>query len=188
MKHYWLMVVSCLLFATTASAQASFYAGGDGTREHPFLISHAEHLAKLADDVATTPNFSRGRYFKLTQDIVINSDVIAQGSSKLTTGTAFPKTAMIGTVASATSYAAFQGTLDGDGHAICGFYQQETALYVAIFRVTDGATIRNLRIDDSFVYGNANCGAIVGCAIDTRLINCSVTNSLIGGYGSYCGS
>ena len=188
MKHYWLMVVSCLLFATTASAQASSYAGGDGTREHPFLISHAEHLAKLADDVATTPNFSRGRYFKLTQDIVINSDVMAQGSSKLTTGTAFPKTPMIGTVASETSYAAFQGTLDGDGHAICGFYQQETALYVAIFRVTDGATIRNLRIDDSFVYGNANCGAIVGRAIDTRLINCSVTNSLIGGYGSYCGS
>ena len=129
MKHYWLMVVSCLLFATTASAQASSYAGGDGTREHPFLISHAEHLAKLADDVATTPNFSRGRYFKLTQDIVINSDVMAQGSSKLTTGTAFPKTPMIGTVASETSYAAFQGTLDGDGHAICGFYQQETALY-----------------------------------------------------------
>ena len=169
-------------------AQTDGYAGGDGTRENPYLISNAGELAKLANDVNIVANFSRGRYFKLTQDIVINSDVMAKGSTNLVAGTAFPKTPMIGSVASETSFFAFQGTLDGDGHAIRGFYQEEAALYISIFRVTDGATIKNLRIEDSFIYGNANCGAIVGRAIDTRLINCSVSNSLIGGYGSYCGS
>ncbi len=171
-----------------ALADANGYAGGDGTRENPYLISNAEQLARLANDVNTIPNFSRGRYFKLTHDIVINSDVMAQSTTKLTAGTAFPKTPMIGSVTSETSYLAFQGTLDGDGHTIRGFYQEEAALYISIFRITDGATIRNLHIEDSFIYGNANSGAIVGRAIDTRLVNCSVSNSLVGGYGSYIGS
>lgn len=187
-KQKLLMMLGLMAVTLTIQAQATVYAGGDGTRENPYLISNADELAKLADDVNTTVNFSRGRYFKLTQDIVINSDVMAKGTTNLTTGTAFPKTPMIGSVASETSYLAFQGTLDGDGHTIRGFYQEEAALYISIFRVTDGATIKNLHIDDSFVYGNANCGAIVGRAIDTRIINCSVSNSLIGGYGSYCGS
>lgn len=178
-----------LAMATSyALAQATSYAGGDGTKDNPYLISNADELAKLANDVNTVANSSRGRYFKLTQDIVINADVLSADKSKLSGGTAFPKTPMIGSYASETSYMAFQGTLDGDGHAIKGFYQQESANYLALFRVTEGATIKNVRIDDSYTYSNANSSALVGRAIDSRIINCAIINSSINSYGSYIGT
>ena len=67
-------LLTALLFAsaTTIMAQATAYAGGDGSKENPYLISNADELAKLAQDVNTIPNFSRGCYFLLTNDIVIN--------------------------------------------------------------------------------------------------------------------
>ena len=47
MKQKLLMMLCLLSVTSTLQAQAAAYAGGDGTRENPYLISNADELAKL---------------------------------------------------------------------------------------------------------------------------------------------
>ena len=168
-------------------AQVASYAGGDGTKENPFLISNADELAKLANDVNTEANFSRGRYFKLTQDIVINEGVMQKDLSTLQGGKAFPQTAMIGKYASETDYTAFQGVFDGDGHTISGFYSVPGGNYAGLFRVIEGATIKNVGFKDCFVYAGAYLSIIAAVSKSSTIINCYVVDSQINGWGSNSG-
>ena len=171
---------------------AQSYAGGDGTKESPFLISNAAELAKLAQDVNTEKDFSLGRYFRLTQDIVVNTGVMATDLTRLqdyTSRPPFPETPAIGNFSSETDYTAFQGVFDGDGHTIRGIYMtaNQSVNYLALFRVIENAEIRNLSIIDEFVYAGAYLGGIVGRAINSRIINCHVTASHVFGWGSNSG-
>lgn len=166
------------------------YAGGDGTKANPFLISNAAELARLAADVSSEKDFSLGRYFRLTQDIVFNEGVCQANNTKLEEGTAFLPTPVIGSFASETDYVAFQGVFDGDGHIISGIYHtyaQDITNYLALFRVVEGGEIRNLGIQDSYVYAGAYLSNLVGRAINSRIINCYVTNSRLKGWGSNSG-
>ncbi len=169
---------------------AAAYAGGDGTKDNPFLISNAAELAKLAADVNTEKDFSLGRYFRLTQDIVLNEGVCQTAAATLEGGQAFTATPVIGSFASETDYVAFQGVFDGDGHVIRGIYHtfaQDITNYLALFRVTEDAEIRNLGIEDSYVYAGAYLSHLVGRAINTRIINCHVAHSRLKGWGSNSG-
>ncbi len=188
--------MATMLIAMSLNAQnwsgtvADSYAGGDGTKDNPFLISNASELAKLANDMNGEKDFSLGRYFKLTQDIVLNSGVNQAAASKLEDGTAFTASPVIGSFASETDYVAFQGIFDGDGHAIRGIYhtyKQDITNYLALFRVTEDAEIRNLGISDSYVYAGAYLSNLVGRAINTRIINCYVVESTLKGWGSNSG-
>lgn len=179
-----LLTALFLASATTVMAQATAYAGGDGSKETPYLISNADELAKLAQDVNTIPNFSRGCYFLLTNDIVINEHVNQQELATLQTGTAFPLTPMIGTFSSDTEYQAFQGVFDGGGHTISGVYLQGSANYLALFRVLENAEVCNLGIIDEFIQANAYFAGIAARVINSRIINCYVTDSNVRGYGS----
>jgi rhamnogalacturonyl hydrolase YesR len=163
------------------------YGGGDGTKDNPYLISSAADLAQLASDVASTPNFSRGRYFKLTADIVINEGVNAVSQTALQKGDAFPQTEMIGRYAGENDYTPFQGIFDGDGHTISGFYAVPNANYVGLFRVLEGAEVRNLGLKDCFVYAGAYLSCLAGLVKDSRIINCYVVDSKIVGWGSNSG-
>ena len=168
---------------------AQSYAGGDGTKEAPFLISNGAELAKLASDVASEKDFSLGRYFRLTQDIVINEGVMQQDLSTLQGGKAFPETPAIGSFSSETDYTAFQGVLDGDGHCISGIYMTSAqgTNYIALFRVLENAEVRNLGLRDMFSYAGAYLGGIAARAINSRIINCYVADSHIFGWGSNSG-
>lgn len=183
------LIFTLCLTATALSvkAQATQYAGGDGTKENPFLISNANELAKLAQDVNTEANFSRGRYFKLTQDIVINEGVMQKDIFALQKGDAFPQTTMIGNYAGETDYTAFQGVFDGDGHTISGFYSVPNSQYVALFRVLEGATIKNLGFKDCYIYAGAYLSIIAAVAKNSTIINCYVIDSQINGWGSNSG-
>ena len=179
-------------FSAIAQQVAQHYAGGDGTKESPFLISNAAELALLAQDVNTEKDFSLGRFFRLTQDIVVNTGVMATDLTKLQDYTGhppFPETPAIGDFSSETDYKAFQGVFDGDGHTISGIYMtaNQSVNYLALFRVVEDAEIRNLGIRDEFVYAGAYLGGIVGRAINSRIINCYVTDSHVFGWGSNSG-
>lgn len=198
MKHDTLKTIClsmlCVLGLGSLQAQtwdgttiAANYAGGDGTKENPFLISNGAELAKLAQDVMAEKDFSLGRYFKLTADIVLNENVNQTAATTLESGNAFPASPVIGAFASETEYTAFQGVLDGDGHTISGLYltfAQDITNYLALFRVTEDAEIRNLGIQDSYVYAGAYLSNLVGRAINTRIINCFVVGSTVKGWGS----
>ena len=185
-----LLIALCLMVSTlSAMAQAAQYAGGDGTRENPYLISNADELAKLANDVNTIANFSRGRYFKLTQNIIVNEGVMQKSLGTLQEGKAFAETPAIGNYNSETEYTAFQGTFDGDGHTISGIYMTSVqgANYLALFRVVEDADICNLGIRDMFLYSGAYLSAIAARAINSRIINCHIVDSHIFGWGSNSG-
>ena len=169
---------------------AGSYAGGDGSKESPFLISNASELALLAHHVNTEKDFSLGRYFRLTQDIVFNEGVCQTAAATLEGGQAFRATPVIGSFASETDYQAFQGVFDGDGHVVRGIYHtfaQDITNYLALFRVVEDGEIRNLGIEDSYVYAGAYLSNLVGRAIDTRIINCYVSGSQLKGWGSNSG-
>ena len=187
MRHKLLILLSML--SLIVSAQTNHYSGGDGTKENPYLIGTADELANLANDVATIPDFSRGRYFKLTNDIVVNSGVMQNDLEVLQGGKAFPETPAIGNYTSETDYTAFQGTFDGDGHTISGIYMTyaQATNYLALFRVVEDADICNLRINDMFLYAGAYLAGVAARVVNSRIINCSVTDSHIFGWGSNSG-
>ena len=67
---------------------------------------------------------------------------------------------------------AFQGSIDGDGHTIYGLYYKDSSAKSwavqgagLIPRVNFGTTceIKNLKIEDSYIYGHAGASAFVGC-------------------------
>lgn len=187
MKQKLLTTLCLMTVVLTTWAQATSYAGGDGTKENPFLISNANELAKLASDVNAEANFSRGRYFKLTQDIVINDGVNQKDLSALQGGNAFPQTPMIGNYTNENDYTAFQGVFDGDGHSISGFYSVPNSNYVGLFRVLENATVKNLGIRDAFVYAGAYLSCLCALAKNSTIINCYVVDSKVYGWGSNSG-
>ena len=85
---------------------AESYAGGEGTKEDPYIISTDLQLAKLANDVNTGSSkvMKSGEYFKLTKDIDLKHGIWTPiGSTKCTKG---------------NSDRYFSGIFDGDGHTI----------------------------------------------------------------------
>ena len=197
MKKLFRHFLSAILFAVPcmyASAawdgtSAAEYAGGNGTKDNPYLIATESQFAKFANDVSTIPGFSRGRYFKLTADLVMYEGVGSNMSSSMNGGKAYsPQTPMVGNFTDETTYtAAFEGIFDGDGHTISGLYSVNDAICVSLFRITYNATIKNLGVIDSYFYGNARFAGIVGKMVDSKLINCYVKNTRLEGYGSYAG-
>ena len=196
LRHHLLLTFALLGFCCSSPAQtwdghtvATSYAGGDGTKENPFLISNGAELAKLANDVNSEKDFSLGRYFRLTQDIVMNEGVMQKDLATLQGGNAFPEVPCIGTYASETEYNAFQGTFDGDGHTISGIYMTSAqgTNYIALFRVLENAEVSNLGLRDMFTYAGAYLGGIAARAINSRIINCYLADSHLFGWGSNSG-
>ena len=198
-----LLLISCLALALSAQAQtwdgtvADNYAGGDGSKEQPYLIATASQWAKFSNDVATIAGFSQGKYFLLTADIVLNDSVYdgivrstRQDKEDLPKDAGrYRETPCIGTYTSDTEYVAFEGTFDGNGHTISGMvgslYRSQT--YDALFRVLQNATVKNLGLTDSYLLSNARLGGIAGRVVDSRIINCYVEHSFIEGGGSQSG-
>ena len=176
---------------------ADSYAGGSGTEAAPYLIDNASQWAKLAADVANIEGFSKGKHFRLTADIVLNSQVYdgivrstRQDKEDLPADAAsYRVTPCVGVYNSDADYVAFEGTFDGNGHTVSGMmgelYRSQT--YDALFRVLQGATIKNLGVTDSYLLSNARVGGLAGRVVDSRIINCHVDHSFIEGGGSQSG-
>ena len=172
---------------------ADSYDGGDGSKGSPYLIASASQLAKLSADIEADPAFSRGKYFRLTDDIVFNDSLYENMKTTSTqdvpkTGVTFIKVPMIGSFTSDTEYTAFEGEFDGDGHVIRGVYLEENIPYCALFRIVENAVIKNLGLESSYYYCNASVGGIAGRVINSRMVNCYVAQCFIEGAGSYIGA
>ena len=94
--------------------------------------------------------------------------------------------------------AAFSGTFDGNGHTIKGAHITgdhcfNGAVYGSkegwgLFSVTDGATIKNLKVDEAtFASYTVISGTIAGYANNTTFENIEISNTKISGYNWYTG-
>lgn len=131
---------------------ASEFAGGDGTKGSPYLISNAAQLARC---VTLGKDKTDGKYFKLTQNIVVNADL---------------KNNPIDWYAAAYNSPAddrvFNGTFDGDGYTVSGLYHGgDSGSYgaVGLFpAITEKTRIKNVGVVNSEINSGYYAGAIVG--------------------------
>lgn len=90
-----------------------------------------------------------------------------------------------------TPIGTFTGTLDGGGHIIYGLKVDDSGTAErGLFSRTNGATIRNLGIENANIIGNERIGAFAGVFQSGTLEKCYVSNSYIEGrdhVGSLCG-
>lgn len=160
---------------------AEDFAGGDGSEEDPYQIETAEQLMLFAEYCAD-PDL-RGSSFVLTQDIVFNSaeDIAAvEDLSDIYGWTATDSW--------------FEGVFDGGGHTISGLYIVPSSTSDAgLIGKTDGATIKDLKIENTFIYAedvteySVDAGSIVGSAADTVIQNCSADSTILCRGAEYAG-
>lgn len=219
MKKTLLSVVLLLssLFAATASTNteaattnytdtqweyyaAAEYDGGSGTEDDPYLIATVEQFMKLAveiqnlafDDNNWNDEYSAGKYWLQTADLVFNEDVLSRvvfasgDASSLSSTSDLLTFTGVGYYLDEYDYQVFAGTYDGGGHKISGLYinagsNKSTGLFNNLW----GGTVKNLVIEDAYLTGNANVGFVVGKVENgSSIYNCQTSGIIYCG-GSY---
>lgn len=119
-----------------ATAAKAWY--DDNPDATTFEINTAMELAYFAELVWHRNTDFRGKTVRLTADIDLSErEWIGIGCG-------------IPTIADTNNHP-FRGTFDGNGHVIRGMFGQR-----GLFRAVDGATIKDLTLEDSFVYAGDN--------------------------------
>ncbi|MCI5757841.1 MAG: hypothetical protein MR037_06400, partial [Bacteroidales bacterium] len=172
---------------------ANPFDGGDGTESNPYRIRTAQQLMNFAWMVNDGEEYE-GKYFLMTDDIVLNENVINADGTFNSTGS-FKDCVGIGHYNTFVDDD-FGGIFDGGGHTIYGFYRnikkdEKEHYTAALFYCLDNAIVQNLNISHSFIYNyQANIadgtGYIAGSAYKSTIANCHVTKSIIEscGYGT----
>ena len=108
------------------------FGGGKGTKDDPYIISTAQHLANLSHMVNYKDKDYSGEYFLMTRDIVLNDNVLSGDFVYSDNGVIryednkehfdklkeWESIGSFGTIWN--SY--FGGNFDGGGHTISGLY------------------------------------------------------------------
>lgn len=199
MKKIYLVLAALLLTLGTSAHRwdgivATTYDGGNGTEANPYLIATPGQLAKIAADLNADSSATTGIYYRLTQDLMFNDSVYLNivPSTNHNSKADYPgdttrlaTTPFIGNYNSDLSYLPFRGHFDGAGHTISGLYVWNQKLQcTGLFAVLEEASVKNLRITDSYYLTNANHGLLAGRAINSEIINCAVDSSYSEGGGS----
>jgi len=120
-----------------------------------FEISTPQQLAGLADLVNRGGHSFSGRIIRLAQSIVLNDTVNWQSWA-----TSAPANSWI---AIGIGTSRFRGTFDGRGHQVIGVYiNRPDENFQGLFGVTEGSTIMNIGVVNSFINGRNFVGGVVG--------------------------
>lgn len=112
----------------------------------------------------------------LMADIVFNENVL-DANGALASGD-FDSWEPISTA----SHMAYSGTFDGNGKTISGLYfHDEWTSNVGLFGYIKGGTVQNVHVKDSYFYGDAVVGGIVGCIESGTVIDCSSAATVASG-------
>lgn len=170
-------------YSRNASAiiPSTSFQAGTGTENDPFLISTANELAYLASLVKQSADtkHTTGKYYKLTNDIIINEDVNSPKYSWIT-GTSSKQT--------------FNGTLDGNGFKISGLFIDDMDVLGGLFiSLGNGAVIKNLGLTNSYIE-TVNITGAFAATVDSessdevQIIACYCDDSVIvNGNAGYVG-
>ncbi len=166
---------------------AERYAGGDGTRDNPYLISDGSELALLMKEINDTVRESQqttaGEYYKLTNDILLNdvSDFYNWDSAENA-----PKNNWTpgGAVINYT-IKGFAGYFDGNHYEIIGMYVNKPDRYNGLFGYVYNGQIKNLGIKYAYVNGGSNTSALTGyiraSTANAYISGCTVSDSVVRG-------
>ncbi len=137
------------------SSDSSWKNSASGNSGDPYIISTPAQLYNMIKSTANSANSYEGKYFKLKNDIYLNSIVYSD----------WYKLAENEWVDFETSY--FKGNFDGDYHTIYGLYINSGNKNLGLFPSTYGnAKIENLNISNAYIVGSSSsaqyAGAIIG--------------------------
>lgn len=154
-------IICSLVVLPTGTAYASDYYGcGEYNAEDGCVyISNAQQLVTLSEVTKNSGHPALGAHFVLANDITIpptNDNHINIASN---------------------SDGPFYGVFDGNGHTITGLKHSTYAADSGLFAFTDGATIKNLVLEQADIQTVHRGGFIVGHAENTKFLNISVRNS-----------
>ncbi len=151
---------------------ASAFAGGDGTDDNPYQIATAAQLAYFSKVVNTSyTNYANyiSKSYILTADIVLNTGDYTSWTDGMTDKKMLTPIGAEGN--------GFQGTFDGRGYSVSGFYcymeqgvqvtavpYNYTNLSTGFFTTLNGATIKNFALLNSYISRPAGSpiGGLVG--------------------------
>ncbi|MEE0928061.1 MAG: GLUG motif-containing protein, partial [Acutalibacteraceae bacterium] len=153
---------------------------GSGTEEDPYLIITAIDLKNMVGIAG------KGAYYKLTNDIYVN-DVKAVDWLNGTVNAGYePEEWFVSHDKDGDGYegytsnkAMFSGTIDGNGYAIHGLYYKlgNNSTLAGVIPYSNGVTIKNLGIEDSFIGSGRFTGGFVGYGKAINLSKCYVDDS-----------
>ena len=158
---------------------ADSFAGGDGSSNSPYQISNGKELAYLAAQVNNGTTDFKGKYFILTNDIVLNEGNAADWATTAPVNNFTPIGAWNNISNVETDYA-FGGHFNGNNKTISGLYINTSHDGdVALFgRIQGGTTIENLALVNSYVEATESgcAGALVGQTNRADAGNINITN------------
>ena len=164
-----------MLTGVFQSATVAAFSGGDGTEGSPYQVSNCEDLQDVANDLDA--------YY--VQTGLIDCALTHPGTEGFNTEGTWGDEKGFDPIGTALS--PFEGVYDGGGYAI------ENVLiarvfedHVGIFGYATGATIENLSVNDSTIYGQHYVGAVIGgidgvAENESNVIDINVTDSLVAG-------
>ena len=169
---------------------ADSFAGGSGTEEDPYLISNGDELAYLAKLTIANGLKTKGVYYKLTADIILNEDVLTADHELNEAGVnEFNKWTPIGRYVSDSDISqTFQGNFDGNGYSISGLYYPDNEFAAGLFGQIYNGNVHDLSVLDSYVKAANMGGGIAGYMQSTgegetfRVYNCYAEAYVVGGY------
>lgn len=148
--------------------------------EGVYELSNAGHLYWFANLIKTGE--TKYTKAKLTDDITVNENLMDKVNSSLTPDWTW-------TPIGDTKEKWFYGELDGQGHTISGLFSYNNGKYSGLVGYGRYATIKNIRIADSYLYNDTNNGGICGYADNSTFSDCRNEATLEGGeyIGGICG-
>ena len=173
--------------------KAESFAGGDGSAATPYLIETPEQLYKMLMEFSNA-TASNGVYFEITKDIYLNDVADGTHVKDLETKENWLKEYGTSALPNGSTTNAFAGSLNGNGHTIYGLYTSGAGRSGLFHTIIQGTVIKNLSFENVYlVDGKGYGGAIAGRAhwvtgkSYAQIVNCSVTNAVIGGDMEYSG-
>ena len=146
------------------AGNAAVFAGGDGTEEHPYVITTPEGLAAVRDNLSA--------HYRL------NADIDLSGAEWTPIGAFTPEDESEPIWEIPVKEDAFTGVFDGGSHTVSNLLIHESGdTAVGLFGCVRDAHIYNLTVDGASVDGNQWVGAVVGYAYNSRLTAVSLTGA-----------
>ena len=143
------------------------FASGSGTEADPYIINNGAQLSYLAKLTNANGNLTKGRYYRLEADIILNDSLLTENFGL--NRTKIHRTCVtIGT----DETNKFQGVFDGNFYTISGFFLNDSGNQ-GFFGYTDNAVIKNLSLLDSYI-SSTNSALLVYQADSTQLQYCFV--------------
>ncbi len=142
------------------------FSAGEGTIEDPFIIEDVHDLQNMAGD--------------LHAHYALGNDIDASETSEWN----WNGTVYYGFIPVGNDTHLFYGSLDGRNYTVTGLYIKRDIHYSGLFGYAQGATIKNIGLEDVIIDGGPVTGGLAGWVRDGTTISNSYSSGEIQGRGS----